>query len=703
MWGVVFVLLAGLVPSYIFLASRYTFKTTTQCICLALAISVFVQYMLSALLLIFVGYSPRIFVSIIVIAHMYSLMKFKRPQLDIKLDCTLLHRRKYLSLYSVIGTVLMYRLMTSIPFGMDWIGFAVIASEYAGAYNGLLFSTSNWWYSPSFPALVTHVEFFTTQGYLNSTFDVGIAGFIALLCGLVAAFEERDASFQIVISMVVGVALFAKFFDSGYPTVSSLIPISLAIYLQFTKQDNLKYRGVLLVGAGLIHPTGFLYLLLLYVAIHFATFKPTISSLPQSSSARLFFILMVVTLAFEYLLRMLDVSTEHWIQHEYGWQGGVPFLLFNGLLIVPALYGYLQSERESDIRLLSLWFLILYLLSILQFIGPLTPILTFGLLSQILYSMSLHAFHIPLAGIVALSYRTDLVAGQGEMMKRLTTTFVVVLLTLPMILVLQVTPQEQNKAIQSSDIELMERYSSHYNSFFSENAPWGYGWMNHESEYRSQPTVGLRKFDDSAHSIALTALRFNDIETISTLGIDAVLTSPMGMLQWYLSSSEYWTEVDSIDGSRLWEINVDGTSAKWSISPITSEHCIGCESRRDIWYAQHSIGHRFGFDDQIQFVEEGQGEIVSFKHLENTDSMCLTYITHGSTGGVFMLVNNTSHRLDSSAGFHRLCTTQMNMQDIEIHWQHESSSMYINPTGISGRGEKIVDVTGISLVAIETM
>lgn len=703
MWGVFFVLLAGLIPSCIYLASRFEFKTKTQLVCLAIALSVFLQLMLSAILVVIMGYLPWLYLSIIVVVNLYSLLIWKRSQIQLVQLKNHSNRWTSLPLYTTIGTVLVYRFITSIPFGMDWIGFAVIASEYGLANQGLIFSEFNWWYSPAFPALVAHVEFFTSQGYLNTTFDVGIAGFIALLCGLYGAFEQREVSFQMMVSMIVGIAIFAKFFDSGYPTVSSLIPISLAIFLHFSNQESTIRRYVLLVGTLLIHPTGFLYLLFFYFAIFFQSLRDNHPDSTPRMTSQLVFIMVLLFLGFGTVVRVFNVSTDHWIEHEYGWQGGVPFLLYNGLLLLPALYCYFQCSKTRDVRLFSHWFLFLHLLSIIQYIGPMTPILLFGFLSQTLYSMSLHAFHIPLAGIVALSFGTKNITFQQESLKWLKSFLLVVLLILPLVLVLQVTPHAQNKAIQSSDLELMERYSTHYDSLFTENAPWGYVWTNHDSEFLGKPTVGLAKFDSTTHTIALTAIRFNDVETISNLGIDAVLTSPMGMLQWYLSTSEYWSEVDNIDGSRLWEFNVEGTAMKWNIVHVSSENCFGCKSRHDIWYEQHSMGERLGFGAQTQFIEEGQvAEIYVQNIAQQPQSMCLTYITHGSTGGVFMLVNNQSHRLDSSAGFHRICIPELNVQKLAIHWQHTSSSMYINPTGISGRGEHIVDSTGISLVAIET-
>ena len=703
MWGVFFVLLAGLIPACIYLTLRYEFKTKTQLVCLAIAISVFLQFMLSALLVIILGCSPWLYLSIIVVVNLYSMLNWKRSQIRFVQLKNQSNRWTSLPLYTTIGTVLFYRFITLIPFGMDWIGFAIIASEYGLANQGLIFSEFNWWYSPALPALVTHVEFFTAQGYLNTTFDVGIAGFIALLCGLYGAFEQREVSFQMMVSMIVGIAIFAKFFDSGYPTVSSLIPISLAIFLYFSKQDTTLTRSVLLVGNLLIHPTGFLYLFIFYFAILLQSLRDESPNHAPQMNSRFVFIMVLLFLGFESVVRVFNVSTDHWIEQEYGWQGGVPFLMFNVLLLLPALYCYLQCSKTRDIRLFSHWFLLLYLLSIIQYIGPFTPILLFGFLSQILYSMSLHAFHIPLAGIVALSFRTNNITFQQESLKWLKSLILVALLIFPLVLVLQVTPLEQNKAIQSSDLELMERYSTHYDSLFSENAPWGYVWTDHESEFLGKPTVGLAKFDSTTHTIALTAIRFNDVDTISNLGIDAVLTSPMGMLQWYLSTSEYWIEVDNIDGSRLWEFNVEGTAMKWDIVHVSSENCFGCESRHDIWYEQHSIGHRLGFDGQTQFIEEGQFAEIHLQNIaQQPQSMCLTYITHGSTGGIFILVNNESHRLDSSAGYHRICIHKLDVQKFVIHWQHTSSSMYINPTGISGRGEHIVDSTGISLVAIET-
>ena len=55
-----------------------------------------------------------------------------------------------------------------------------------------------------------------------------------------------------------------------------------------------------------------------------------------------------------------------------------------------------MGRRSLEIQLLSLWFLALWLLSFVHLIEGLANIQVLSLLSYTLYSMALHAYHVPL-------------------------------------------------------------------------------------------------------------------------------------------------------------------------------------------------------------------------------------------------------------------------------------------------------------------
>ena len=699
MWGVLFILLAGILPSAIYLMLNFELRTRLQWLLLSISLSVFTQFSVSALIMLFFGFSPWVFFLVLIGLNVLAMWKWLTSAMKVEFKESKFEVDSLIGFASLAIAIFVYRMMSSIQFGVDWIGFAVIASEYTMADGGIVGMEMTWWYSPAFPSLVAHIGFLTQQGLDVATFDVGIAGMFGLICGLTAAFDERKKSLQALVAMMLGVAIFAKFFDSGYPTIASLLPLTFALFLMFKQHDSMKIRLILLIGSVLIHPSGFIYLLTLYL-VEAVIIEGDTSKENQPNKKLLIGGSIVLLFVFsELLLRHLNLSTGHWIDKEYGWQGGVPFLLFNGFLFATAIYCYLGESKNKEIQFFGYWFVTMYALSFVQYFGSKTPLETFHVLSQILYSMSLHAFQIPLLGIVALSLKVD-----SHLQKKTVKTIVLtIMLCLPTILVLQIIPHHQNHAVQSSDILLFDKYIHEYDLIYSENAPWGYTWFEHNSSFVAKPTVGVVQSDLTSHSKAYTAIVYDNESGITELGIQAAISSPMGSLQWILSSSNLWEEIDNIDGSRIWEFRAAGNAQQFEVEPIHSEQCIGCESRDDIWSSKHTLSHRFGFLPTIEFVEEGkEASIELHNSAVNSSTICLSYITHGSIGSVKIFNENFEHVLKSTAGYHRLCLEEVQGDSFSIIWEHDDSSFFINPTGISGRSQHIFDVTGVSFLAIET-
>ena len=77
-------------------------------------------------------------------------------------------------------------------------------------------------------------------------------------------------------------------------------------------------------------------------------------------------------------------------------------LMFNGPLMLFAGISVYLGRASLEIQLLSIWFASLWLLSFVHLIEGLADIQVLSLLSYTLYSMALHAYHIPLAVIVGL-------------------------------------------------------------------------------------------------------------------------------------------------------------------------------------------------------------------------------------------------------------------------------------------------------------
>ena len=87
---------------------------------------------------------------------------------------------------------------------------------------------------------------------------------------------------------------------------------------------------------------------------------------------------------------------------EYGWQGGRPLLVYNGLLLMVAIAAAWALRATLEGRIAVTWFAFLWLLSFVHLVEGLRNVPVLSLLSYTLYSMALHAFHLPLAVLVGL-------------------------------------------------------------------------------------------------------------------------------------------------------------------------------------------------------------------------------------------------------------------------------------------------------------
>ena len=113
--------------------------------------------------------------------------------------------------------------LQTLPFGVDWIGFSMLTGQIHIAGSMALPGTSEgfWTYPPAFPALAAWL-----QGSLGITsgqavFQLGHYSLFVIVLGVGGAMDRHGAGAQGMLSMALGAGLFAKTFDSGYPTVAS--------------------------------------------------------------------------------------------------------------------------------------------------------------------------------------------------------------------------------------------------------------------------------------------------------------------------------------------------------------------------------------------------------------------------------------------------------------------------------------------------
>ena len=248
---------------------------------------------------------------------------------------------------------------------------------------------------------------------------------------------------------------------------------------------------------------------------------------------------------------------------------------------------------------------------------------------------------------------------------------------------------------------MYESYLSTYEVIVTERAPWGHPWDGQQHDFIPLPFVGFGVHDVDDYNEVMTAIRGDRISTIERHGVEAAITSPMGSLQWYLSASPYWTLIDTIDGTRLWEFNTSSSSTQSIVSPVNVTNCMGCESKTNIWHEFNHYADAFGFSNSFQFIEEGTSASVHLS-MQNQENICLTYITHGSIASSQVRFSDESvAQLNTDSGYHRLCHQGI-FTSFTIQWSQTEPTLFLDPTGLSGRSEHIIGATGISLIATET-
>ena len=66
--------------------------------------------------------------------------------------------------------------------------------------------------------------------------------------------------------------------------------------------------------------------------------------------------------------------------------------------------------------------------------------------------------------------------------------------------------------------------------------------------------------------------------------------------------------------------------------------------------------------------------------------------------------SNISVDFDSTSGWNQNCWTmdyQHENLEFEFNWENSESQSWLNPTGLSGRGDRIIDTSGIRIHWLE--
>ena len=375
--------------------------------------------------------------------------------------------------------ILLLPVFQKLPFGVDWIGFAVLAGQISEHGSMALTGINNgsWTYPPAFPALA---------GWLGDTIDIdsgqavfqlGHYSLAVLIIGAAGAMDHHGAGGQFYVTMALGFGLFAKAYDSGYPTVASQlgIVVGLLVLLRPSSSRGAHHtRGFILAVScvALIHPTGMIYLgmmMLAHIIIGLSLRDEYGENLQKLLLACSIIITVTAAISIVFLApRMLDAA----VFAEYGWQGGRPMITFNGLLLLFSLTAAWKLRNTVEARLILSWIGCLWLLTSIHLIEGLQDIPVLSLLSYTLYSMGLHAFHIPLAalgalylspstGLNSLESKRGLLSinwdpSTNEKITKVVTASVLLAVMLANIIALQIAQHDELRPVTGGDLKIRE-------------------------------------------------------------------------------------------------------------------------------------------------------------------------------------------------------------------------------------------------------
>ena len=444
---------------------------------------------------------------------------------------------------------------------------------------------------------------------------------------------------------------------------------------------------------------------------------------------------------------MLD--TPVWA--EYGWQGGLPLLIFNGPLLLGLSGWALWRFRASfEVWLLGLWIAMQWMLTWVHLLDGFVGISVLTLISYMLYSMALHGFHIPLAvlaGIVLakvprltprmrgrrLDEAHEETADGGEMSlvelkvseaaeKRPTQvlmSFALIFILLSHIVMIEIAAHPEIEAQTEGDRLLRTAIDSLPSDavLYSETAHWGILYdVDVDLGLTSFPSLGLLTVEERVQWDAERAILADDVNRIIELGLTHAVTSPRGQMGHVLAESEHWAILVDERGSRLWQFESSPTegSIKTSVTTFPStEDCLeSCEWRPDAWaYADTShLGIR---PDHTAFLTGGGLNFESIElprqHRDADLKISLQVTAPGDIDVEFMVCDVGMVNCSVTAGIVERGVSTLTvlhhsdfMGEIEVHLSVTvEEDRWLDPAGISGRSDRIIDTNGLWVHWIE--
>lgn len=624
---------------------------------------------------------------------------------------------------AIAATAVLPTLLQSLPFGVDWIGFAMLTQQLVLEGNLTLPGTNQgfWTYPPAFPSTAAWVAVLTGVNAGQAVFHLGHYTLFVLLLGMMGAMDRHGAGAYAMFSMGLGIGLFAKTFDSGFPSVASQLGLVVGVLVLFRHTDQRQRHHTLglclaLYSVALIHPTGAIYLALLLLShvLH----GLSINDEEQRERLRKLTYVASTFITIGFAVALLVIAPrlfDEAVFSEYGWQGGRPLLVYNGVLLAVAIAAAWALRTTLEGRIATTWFALLWLLSVVHLVEGLRNVPVLSLLSYTLYSMALHAFHVPLAVLVALwlSPHTALTGlgdtppttnGPPQAFAAGLMVLVVLGTLFAQTVAFSLSQHEELLAVSPGDLALRDALEGVDGTVFTENMHWGYLWNAPEGlEATSIPTLGLVHLDNSEQSSATQAMFYDNTTYFLEHNMLHALTSPLGTMQWTLAESPYWDVKAQNDGAVLWELHPEGDGEAVQLDGIDEDDCLACIARVDPW-RDHKFRDPMNLGEDRPFLPEGTTGTVSLDPPSFATKLCLTYELIGSTDALYFQatqgLDRPYHGLRTDAGYHQACFGVDNstaLTEVQLEWDAEEPRRWLNPLGLSGRDTVLIDRTGVKL------
>lgn len=622
------------------------------------------------------GFSLNTLTYLLILANIFALIMI-RVEINSEPKFRKIERNSWFWIFTLIAFIIAITPLTYFrPMGVDWIGFASLSDSITrtGGFNLSAPSVGEWLYPPAFPMLAAWLG-----GPPHfAVFWLGTACFVALLFGIAAIGEKMGCGHWTIMAMLLAPALFAKNLDSGYPTVASQLGLIL-ILTMFGKKIKWELVAITALIVAMIHPTGLIYLTTLVIAQSIVDKKGlfTITDRVQSTILVISIIIIIFALA--------PAFDGKAVFAEYGWQGGGPLLMYSGLLLPLGIWAAWTMRADKSAMILTLWFGLNWLLSFIHLFDGLSGIAFLSMLSYALYSMSMHAFHIPLAALVGLRL-SKIQGGIYSNGGRAIMIATLLLCGIAHSALSELAHHEELHAISAGDEVLISALENlpEGSIVYAENEHWGHIYSIPEHiGITTVPTLGILKQEYSIQNSATTAIIRDDIAKLHELGITHAIASPKGVMMQYIQASIHWDDVWSSGGSTIYTLEDD-----MMISNFV--RVIGDNMRPDPW-AKLTERDPFQLGDEKLYLSEGKHEFA----VNETKAYEICIMTE-FVGEVSATINS---RDITGSGWYNTCT-YAGGGGFEIHITSETK-FWINPLGASGRGDALFDETGIRVHWIE--